>query len=188
MNTKPSTNWTYLIALTITRAFMLGAAAISFTHIVTTSHLLGLGGFQALTTPFAIDGFATLGMLGRSRRFAETTRRAGLRIAIGAGALSLAANVYAGHTIGERIYGVIVVAAFIAAEQYADRMAPAAAETAAPAVELAPVPTPAEPVAAAVSTRSAAASRGWETRRQRVADAAKAEQAAIRAARKALAD
>lgn len=124
---KTPTNWLYLIVLAIVRLYMLGALTISFGHIITASGLLHLYGWQAYTVPFAVDGFAVLGMIGRSSRFEITTQRTGLRLQGGAGLVSLAANVYAGHTIGERIYGALIVAAFIAAEWYAGKLRPAPA-------------------------------------------------------------
>lgn len=120
-------NWTYLTVAGIVRLYMIGALAISFGHIITASGLLGLHGWQARTVPFAIDGFAVLGMIGRSARFAESTQRTGLRLQAAAGLLSLAANVYAGHTLGERLYGALIVTAFIVAEWYAGKLRPAPA-------------------------------------------------------------
>lgn len=145
-------NATYLTVSAIVRIYMLGALAVSFGHIITASHMLGLGGWQAYTVPFAIDGFAILGMIGRSSHFAASTQRTGFRLQIAAGALSLVANVYAGHTIGERLYGALIVAAFIVAEWYAAKLRPA------PPV----VPTAAE-------RRSAAAKRGAATRKAKAA-------------------
>jgi len=95
--------------------FMLCAAIISFTHIVDVSHTLGLG-WEAYTAPFFIDGFAVLGKIGRSRRFADSTRSAGLKVMAAAGLVSLAANVTAGDNLGEQLYGVLVVSGFIAAD------------------------------------------------------------------------
>jgi len=171
--TRTARNWTYLTALTIVRAFMLAAAVASFTHIVHTAHMLGLSGWQALSTPFMIDGFAALGMLGRSHRFAESTRRVGMRFAIAAGTLSLAANIYAGTNAGERIYGGLVVAAFIAAEQYADRMKPAEHTTEDPAIvdlrdQLAAATdalAAAQAIVAAEAARAAAAEQAAEATR-----------------------
>lgn len=152
-------NWTYLIVSGIVRVYMLGALTISFGHIVAASHLLQLNGWQAYTVPFAVDGFAVLGMIGRSHRFAATTRKTGFKLQAAAGVLSLGANVYAGHTIGERLYGGLIVAAFVVAEAYAGKLAPAPA---------------AKPVSA---DRSAAARKAAETRRAR-AEAAQADAAA----------
>lgn len=156
MNTKQR-NWTYILVAVIVRAFMVGAAAISFMHIVATSRALGLG-WEAWTVPGFIDGLAVLGLIGRSDRFAPATQRAGLRLMSGAGLLSLACNVYAGHNLGQRLYGVLVVAGFIAAEWYAMKLRPAPA----------PEPTVNE-------KRSEAARRGAqkakETRAQKAAEA-----------------
>lgn len=124
MNSKR--NWTYLLVAVIVRAFMLGAAAISFMHIVATSRDLGLG-WEAWTVPGFVDGLAVLGLIGRSDRFAASTQRAGLLLMSGAGSLSLACNVYAGHNLGQQLYGVLVVAGFIAAEWYSMKLRPAPA-------------------------------------------------------------
>ncbi|HET6212360.1 MAG TPA: hypothetical protein VFE14_05750 [Micromonosporaceae bacterium] len=132
MTTQPRQpiNWTYLATAIVVRMFMFGAAAVSFTHIIATSHALGLG-VEAWTVPFLVDGLAVLGLIGRSARFAASTQRAGLWFATGAGTLSLACNVYAGHNLGQRLYGVLVVAGFVATEWYASKLrpAPAAAES-----------------------------------------------------------
>lgn len=163
-------NWTYLLVALIVRAFMLGAAAISFTHIVATSHSLGLG-WEAWTVPGFVDGLAVLGLIGRSKRFAAETQRAGLVLMAGAGALSLACNVYAGHNLGQQLYGVLVVAGFIAAEWYSMKLRPAPAVVAELADE-------------AAAKRSAAAVKAAATRAARKAeqDAAKAVAAEQRAA------
>ena len=121
---KTARNWTYLTVAGIVRLYMIGALAISFGHIIAAAHLLHLDGWQSYTVPFAVDGFAVLGMIGRSARFAESTQRTGLRLQAVAGLASLAANVYAGHTLGERLYGALIVTAFVAAEWYAGSSAP----------------------------------------------------------------
>jgi len=164
-------NLTYLAVAGIVRVYMLGALAISFHHIIiTAAGLLGLTGWQAWTVPFAIDGFAVLGMIGRSHRFAASTQRTGLRLQAAAGALSLACNVYAGHTLGERLYGALIVTAFVVAEWYAGKLRPA------------PVP-PAEPTVS--DRRSQAARKAAVTRKANVE--AKASAAADRAERRRLA-
>lgn len=161
-------NWTYALVAVIVRAFMIGAAAISFSHIVATSHTLGLR-WEAWTVPGFVDGLAVLGLVGRSPRFAATTQRAGLRLMAGAGALSLACNVYAGHNLGQRLYGVLVVAGFITAEWYAMKLRPAPV----------PVPTVSE-------KRSEAAIRGAATakanRERKATEALKAQAEADRKA------
>lgn len=164
-------NWTYLIVTVIVRLYMVGALAISFTHITHASEMLGLTGWQVITVPFFIDGFAILGMIGRSHRFTEATRRTGFRLQIAAGALSFAANVFAGQNAGERIYGALVVAGFITAEWYAAKLAPAAV-----------IAAPAEPTADELlaAKRSAAAVQAAATRK---ANKAAAERTAKREAR-----
>jgi len=127
MTSKPPANTKYRVTKVITRAYMVGAVAVSFTHIVHAFGMLGLHGWQAWTTPAFIDGLAVLGVLGRGEEFAPSTRRIGLRFQMGAGLVSLAANVYAGESVGARVLGVIAVVGFIAAEAYADRMRPAPA-------------------------------------------------------------
>lgn len=162
-------NWTYLTVTTIVRLYMLGALAISFGHIISAAHLLQLHGWQAYTVPFAIDGFAVLGMIGRSRRFAASTQRTGFRLQALAGIASLAANVYAGHTLGERLYGALIVTAFVVAEWYAGKLAPAPA----------PAGPTAEQLAAAelAAKRSAAATKAAATKAAKRAAELAAQQA-----------
>lgn len=125
------TNRTYLVVTAIVRLYMVGALAISFQHIITSSQMLGLTGWQVWTVPFFIDGFAILGMIGRSSRFAATTQRTGLYLQMVAGTLSLICNIHSGGNLGERLYGALIVAGFVAAEWYAGKLrpAPAAAST-----------------------------------------------------------
>jgi hypothetical protein len=167
-------NWTYLLVTAIVRLYMLGALAISFSHIITAASLLQLHGWQAYTTPFFIDGFAVLGMIGRSGRFETATRRSGFRLQMAAGALSFACNIFAGHTIGERLYGALVVAGFVVSEWYGAKLAPAVAVTEGPTND--------ELLAA---KRSAAAVKAAATRKARAAAQAKteADAAAARAAK-----
>lgn len=179
MDTAAPRNWTYALTKTVVRMFMFGAAAVSFSHIIETSQALGLG-WQSWTVPFFIDGLAVLGLIGRGAAFAPGTRRAGLLLTVGAGTLSLACNVAAGHNLGQQLYGVLVVAGFIATETYAARMHAAPAK-------------PTQPTAADVAAaelrarRSAAASKAADTRRRNRDAAAKAERHSMRVARRALA-
>lgn len=142
-------NWTYLTALVIVYGFLLGTAAGSFTHIVTVGDRLGLG-WEAWTVPFLIDGIALMGKMGRSRRFAESTQRAGLRLMAFGGTLSLACNIYAGENLGQRCFGGLLVAGFLIVEWYAGKLSPA------------PAPAAVEPAVSAA--RSDAAKRAAATR------------------------
>jgi hypothetical protein len=113
----------------IVKLYFIGALAVSFNHIVTAAHKLQLLGWQSFTTPFAIDGIAVIGMVMRSERWSDETNRTGFRVQMGAGALSLVCNVFAGNTLGERIYGVLIVALFIFSEWLSDRLVTRAAAT-----------------------------------------------------------
>jgi len=114
-------------------------------------------------------------MIGRSRRFDTATRRTGFRLQMAAGSLSLAANIFAGHNVGERLYGALVVAGFVAAEWYGAKLRPA---TAGPTVE---------DLAAAelAAKRSAAAVKAAATRKRNTESALKAERAETRRIRAA---
>lgn len=178
MTTTPRTATFYFVR-TVVYAFMALTAVISFMHIVHTSAMLGLT-WERWTVPFLIDGFAALGLIGRSARFASSTRRAGTAITIGSGLLSLACNVAAGATVGGRIYGVLIVAVFITAEWYGTKLVPATVT-----IE----PTAEETAAAELTAkRSAAAVKAAATRKANAERAAAAERASVRKARKALAD
>lgn len=100
--------------------FMIGAAAISFSHIVQVSTMLGLG-WEAWTVPFFVDGIAIVGKVSMLPRFAQGFRRSGFRLLMLGGTLSLAANVAAGSNWGERGFGVLVVAGFMLLESHATK-------------------------------------------------------------------
>jgi signal transduction histidine kinase len=170
-------NWTYIITKTIVTLFMIGAAAISFTHIIEASEGLGVTSWQAWTVPFLVDGVAVLGLIGRSAKFAESTRRTGLLLTLAAGSLSLTCNILAGHNLGERLYGALVVAVFVGTEAYAAKM------HAAP--KPAPLPTVDEVAAAELrARRSAAAQKAAATRKANAGVAAKAAAKANREERR----
>jgi hypothetical protein len=59
---------------------------------------------------------------------------------VGSGLVSLACNVEAGTNIGQRVFGVLVVAGFITAEWYANRLRPTR-----PAAPRTPRPAPVSP-------------------------------------------
>lgn len=106
----------------IVKGYFLGALAVSACHIVEASHKLQLAGWQSYTTPAAIDGIAVLGLIMRSASFASPTRRLGFRVQMIAGLLSLICNVYAGSTVGERVYGALIVAMFLFSEWLSGRL------------------------------------------------------------------
>jgi len=177
----------------IVRAYFLYALYASAGHIIHTANKLGLYGRDAYAWPALIDGIAVIGMVMRSERWSTRTRRIGLRVQCCAGLLSLAANVYAGNTIGQRINGVMIVALFVVSEWLVDNMETRAAELAriqaaedaaeARAAEAAA----AELAAAEAAKRSAAAKQGAVTKAARKAEAERNERERIRVARKAMA-
>jgi hypothetical protein len=165
----------YTVTKTLVYLQAIGAGVISFSHIVEVGQRYGLG-WQSYVAPFLIDGFAILGTIGRGRAFSDATRRAGLKLMICAGLVSLACNVLAGVNVGQRAFGVLVVAGYIVAEWYASKMHAAPAVIAAVADE------------ATTARRRAAALKGAATRKARAEAAAKTERAAMRTARRQLAE
>jgi len=160
---KPERNIPALAAKVIASAFLLAAVVISFSHIIHAAEKLQVTTWQAWTAPFFIDGFMLLGMLGGSARFAESTQRTAAKLRLGAVLASLVANVYAGETVGDRMYGGLIVAGFLTAEWFVSRIKAAPTATEIKAAQLA-------------ATRKAAAAQAKATRE------ANAEAAAIRKA------
>jgi len=110
------------IVQAIVKLYFIGALAGSFVHIISAAEKLGLSGWESWSTPFMIDGLALIGMVLRSEDFSEATRKLGFRVQMVMGAFSLVANVYAAKSIGGVIYGVMIVALYIAAEWITDRV------------------------------------------------------------------
>jgi hypothetical protein len=106
----------------IVKGYFFGALGVSAMHIISAFEKLGLNDGEQYGTPLAVDGIAVLGLVMRSDRWSTDTRKIGLRVQIGAGSLSLAANVFAGSSLGGRILGVMVVGLFLLAEWLGDRM------------------------------------------------------------------
>jgi hypothetical protein len=140
--------------------FMLTAIAFSTSHIIETSHRLGLT-FEAFAVPVFVDGIALVGKLSMLPRFSRRFRRSGLKLLMFGGILSLAANVYAGHTIGQKAFGVLVVAGFMILEGHVVKAADKVAAIAAPAA--------AEVDLVLQAKRSEAARKGAETRKANAA-------------------
>jgi hypothetical protein len=100
--------------------FLIAAALLSSTHIVQTGQRLGLG-WEAWTLPMFVDGIALVGKVSMLKRFSRAFRRSGFRLLMLGGTLSLACNVYAGENLGQRIFGVLVVAGFMLLESHATK-------------------------------------------------------------------
>lgn len=130
----------------IVRIYFFAAIAGSFTHIIDAAAKTGLTGWEQYATPFMIDGLAIIGLIMRGDEFSRRTRKLGLTTQIIMGTFSLIANVYAAKTIGGVMFGVAIVALFLAAEYLSDNIesvtvdqaaAAAAAQAAAEAAETA---------------------------------------------------
>lgn len=168
--TRTPRNWTHITATVIVLAFALGALAISFTHVIELAHRYGVTGWQAAAAPFFVDGFMLLGRLGMSRRFDSATNRIGRRMMTAGALLSLAANIGVGVTVGQRVFGALVVIGFLVSEWYAGKLAPAPVVVTETAEEIA-VRELAEKRSAAAKKAAAtrAANRAAKTRKPRTA-------------------
>lgn len=124
MNSTAKRNVPFIVVTVVVWLFLVGAALVSFMHIVHVSQMLGLG-WQSWTVPFLVDGIAIVGKVSMLDRFAEPARRSGKRLVMFGGLLSLAANVAAGSNWGQRAFGVLVVAGFMVLENHATKLRPA---------------------------------------------------------------
>lgn len=126
-------NVTYYLAKAIVFGFAIGCLYFSFSHTIHLAHMLGATGAQAYSTPAFIDGFMLLGRLGMSPKFDISTNKIGRRMMVIGALLSLAANIAAGQTAGDRIIGALVVIGFLVTEWYAGKLKPAPAAPLTPA-------------------------------------------------------
>jgi uncharacterized membrane protein len=170
------------IVRTIVKAYFLGALTLSFMHIVEAANKLHTTGWQIWCWPFMIDGIAVIGMVMRSKNWSSATNKIGFRVQLGAGTLSLAANIYAGNTTGDRMTGIGAVALFLFAEWLSDHMETRQAETkkieTAELEAIAALPSPEE---LAAQARSERAKKAWETRRKNDAKKARERKAQAKA-------
>jgi hypothetical protein len=160
-------------------AFLIGAAVISFSHIVEASHMLGLGD-ESYLSPFFIDGIAIVGKISMMPKFTEPFRKSGFKLLMFGGVLSLACNVGAGANWGERAFGVLVVAGFMVLENHATKAGKQAvapqvdpAEAARQQVIVEAAAQQAAEEAAEAARRSESAKKAAQTRRENAAREAK---------------
>jgi hypothetical protein len=153
--------------------FMIAAAGFSTMHIVETGHALGLG-WEALAAPLFVDGIAIVGKVSMLPRWTKKFRRSGLGLLMVGGVMSLAANIYAGDSLGSRGFGVLVVAGFMLLEGHLTKAskAEAIAPAAKPAVD--------EELAA---KRSEAGRKAAVTRKRNAAEKARQAKANVRRAK-----
>lgn len=148
-----SSNTALRVIRIVVWVFLAATAVISSTHIVDSGQRLGLG-WESWTLPMFIDGIALVGKLSMLPRFSASFRKSGFRLLMVGGVLSLAANIYAGHNLGQRAFGVIVVVGFMLLESHATK-----------ADRTAIAPAPAEVVDEVKAKRRAAALKGAATRK-----------------------
>lgn len=166
----------------IVKLYFLGALSMSFVHIVSAAEKLQTTQWQAYCWPFMVDGIAVIGMVMRSAKWSSNTNRVGFRVQLSAGTLSLAANIYAGNTVGDRITGIGAVALFIFAEWLSDRLVSRKAESAeAERVELEAIAALPSSEEIEAQMRSDRAKKAWETRRRNEAKKARERRAQAKA-------
>lgn len=94
------------------------AGFVSASHIVDTAGMLGLSGWYRFAAVGLIDFVAVVGKLSMHSDFMPGFRKSGFRLLMAGGLLSLAANVYAGHNLGEKGFGVLTVGVFMLLEHH----------------------------------------------------------------------
>jgi hypothetical protein len=109
--------------------FALGLA-LSVKHIFELFHnTLHASIITAAAVPLFIDGFQLVGRIIRGHEFSKKTRNTGAWLQGFGAIVSLAANIVAGPTVGEKIAGAIFVIGYITIEAVADRIRPASDDT-----------------------------------------------------------
>jgi hypothetical protein len=109
-------------------ALLVLAAVVSASHIVDTAGTLGLSGWYRYAAVALIDFVAIVGKLSMHEDFKAPFRKSGFRLLMTGGALSLAANIYAGDNLGEKGFGVLTVSVFMLLEHHATKAGKAGVE------------------------------------------------------------
>jgi hypothetical protein len=113
----------YYTVKSIAILIAVAAAGYSSYHIVELGLSYELGLF-AFVMPLFIDGLAIIATLARGNdRFPEVAQRAAVKVLAGAGAVSIGANLLAGHNVGQKLAGVVAVGAYVVAEWFVSKMA-----------------------------------------------------------------
>lgn len=150
--------------------------ALSVTHIYDLFHgMLGAATVTAAAMPLFIDGLQVIGKLMRGESFAAETRKVGFRVQVLGALLSLAANVIAGHALGDKIAGVVLVGGYILAEKLAEIIRPVTED----AAVIAQAAATAKSQAASNRARKAAATRKANAAKKAQAEADRKERAKL---------
>lgn len=113
---KPARNWTLIAATVIVYVYLVSTLALSVTNIVGFAAALGASGMLAHAAPLFVDGLFLMGKLLSNPRLGEECNRYGFKLMCVGGALSLIANVFHGHTAGDRVVGALLVLGFVLVE------------------------------------------------------------------------
>jgi hypothetical protein len=174
----------------IVRAYFAAALYFSFTHITTAWRNLGADTPEGVTATLMVDGFFVLGAIMRGTMFSARTRQIGLRVQIGAGAVSVAANVFAATSAFGVIFGAALPLFVVFTEWMADARQMKSAQTEAAELAVAEAERVAAEAAAEAEAerleRNAKARAARAARRDAQAKANAAETRRVRKAAKAL--
>ena len=172
---KPARNWTLIAATVIVYVYLISTLALSVTNIVGFAAQLGASALLSHAAPMFVDGLFLMGKLLSNPRLGTECNRYGFKLMCTGGLLSLVANVFHGHTAGDRVIGALLVLGFVLVEHGATLLGRVSAARR----EARNAPDPA---------RSEAAQRAAATRKRNAEALAAADRRAARAARKALAE
>ena len=168
------------------RLYFIAALYFSFTHITHAAVRLGATTVESIAATLMIDGFFILGAILRDPTYSTRTRRIGLKVQTIAGAVSLAANVYAASSTFGIIFGAALPLFIVLTEWLADakQLKTAAAEAAEIAAQVA-VQVEADAAAAVEAARIAKNTADRERRAARKSEKERAEKAEALRIRKA---
>ena len=123
--TTETRNYTYLTVKSVAYGMFGTGLALSVTHTYDLfHHTLGAATVTSAAVPVFIDGVQLIGRLARSPKCDAQTRRLGKWAQLTGATISLAANIIAGHAIGDKIAGAIFVLGYILMEAFAEKMRP----------------------------------------------------------------
>lgn len=122
-------NKRYKLAKVISKGYLVGALAISFSHFIHAFNKLGLYGFGAMSMPIAVDGMAIFGVLLQHKSFSTETRTVGRWLQLVCGSLSLAVNIFSGWgSPGAMIQGATWVIIYMMMELIVAKIKPASVD------------------------------------------------------------
>lgn len=170
---KPARNWTLIAATVIVYGYLISTLALSAGNIIGFAAALGASTLHSYAAPMFVDGLALMGKLLSAPKLGEACNRYGFKLMCAGGALSFVANVFHGHTAGDKVVGGLLVFGFVLVEHGATLLGRLAAARR----EARNAPDP---------VLSERARKAAETRRRNAEAVAAADARALRAARKAM--